>query len=266
MTAADAGQAQRFFFVHVMKTAGSALRSRLINHFGEAAVYPSEGLDGTDPDLYVSADLLRERLEARGDQIRVITGHFPIRTVDLIEGHVTTVTLLREPVARTLSYLRQQRDDPPVLRFLERRTQPSPYAGRPLDEIHDALRGLLQTDNHMTRMLSLTPQETLASLRTRVELDRGHLARAKEALAGIDAFGIQEHFEQFCDELSARFGWRLGEPETTNTSAPVEVPESLRARIAEDNAFDIALYQFAKQLLDERVRSRGGRETAGVGR
>jgi hypothetical protein len=259
-------QPQRYLFVHIMKTARSALRSRLINHFGEAGVYPSEGLDGTDPDLYVSADLLRERLKARGDQIRVITGHFPIRTVDLIEGRVTTVTLLREPIARTLSYLRQQRDDPPVLRFLERRTQPSPYAGRPLDEIHNALRGLLQTNNHMTRMLSLAPHEMLASLRTRVELDRAHLERAKEALAGIDAFGLQEHFEPFCDELSARFGWRLGEPETMNTSARVEIPESLRARIAEDNALDLELYEFAKQVLDDRGISRSDRQTAGVGR
>jgi hypothetical protein len=114
-------------------------------------------------------------------------------------------------------------------------------------------------------MLSLAPHEMLASLRTRVELDRAHLERAKVALAGIDAFGLQEHFERFCDELSARFGWRLGEPETMNTSAPVDVPEGLRARIAADNAFDIELYEFARQLLDDRGISRSGLKTAGVG-
>ena len=37
-----------FFFVHIMKTAGGSLRRRLINHFGEAAVYPTRRLDGTD--------------------------------------------------------------------------------------------------------------------------------------------------------------------------------------------------------------------------
>ena len=69
----------RYFFVHIMKTAGSAFRQRLMNHFGEAAVYPTQGVDGTDPvKLNLSVGHLRERLAARGDQIEVITGHFPL--------------------------------------------------------------------------------------------------------------------------------------------------------------------------------------------
>jgi len=93
---------------------------------------------------------------------------------------------------------------------------------------------------------------------TRVEFSRDHLERAKEALAGIDALGLQEHFEDFCDELTARFGWRLGEPVTgVNATAPVQVPERLRARIAEDNAFDVELYEFAKQLLASGVAGAG---------
>jgi hypothetical protein len=39
-----------------------------------------------------------------------------------------------------------------------------------------------------------------------------------------------------------------------NTSAPVEVPEGFRARIAEDNALDLELYDFAKGLLASRDR------------
>jgi hypothetical protein len=68
----------------------------------------------------------------------------------------------------------------------------------------------------------------------------------------MDAVGLQERFEDFCDELTARFGWRLGEPETVNTSAPVEVGEGFRARIAEDNASDVELYEFARRLLASR--------------
>jgi hypothetical protein len=101
----------------------------------------------------------------------------------------------------------------------------------------------------MTKMLSLTPEEMSASMFTRVELDRDHLERAKEALAGMDAVGLQERFEDFCDRLAARFGWDLGEPEILNTTARVDAPKSLRARIAEDNALDVELYEFAKGLL-----------------
>jgi hypothetical protein len=267
MTAQASDQPSRFFFVHIMKTAGSALRLRLINHFGKAAVYPTGGLDGTDPlELYLSTDRLLEQLRARGDQIRVITGHFPLRTAELIDGPVSTLTLLREPVERTLSYLRQQREDPSVLRFLAQRThEASQAAGRPLTEIYDDLRGLGGTDNTMTRMFSLTPREMIDSMLTPMELNRGHLERAREALARVDAVGLQERFEEFCERLTARFGWRLGEAEIANATDPFEVPEGLRAQIAEDNAFDVELYEFAERL----VASAGDRrsvDTAGAPR
>jgi hypothetical protein len=242
----DFDQPHRYFFVHIMRTAGTALRQGLRNHFGDASVYPTRGLDGTDPmKSYLSIDHLRERLAARGDQIRVITGHFPLRTVELIDGRLTTLTLLREPVERELSRLRR--------RSLRRKALVEGEAGigkKPLEEIYDDLpRGL--ADNNMTKMLSLTPAEMSASMFTPMELDRDHLERANEALAGIDAVGLQEDFEDFCDRLAARFGWRLGEPEVVDTTAPVEVPESLRARIAEDNALDVELYEFAKLLATD---------------
>jgi hypothetical protein len=37
-----------------------------------------------------------------------------------------------------------------------------------------------------------------------------------------------------------------------NASRKIEVRQSLRARIAENNALDIELYEFAKQLIAER--------------
>ncbi len=236
---ASAEDRHLYFFVHIMKTGGSAFRRRLINHFGEAAVYPARDIDGTDPvKLNLSIDYLRERLAARGDEIQVITGHFPLRTAELIDGRFTTLTLLRDPVERMLSYLRQQRES--------RRP-----AGCALDELYDALRG--RGDDNMTKMLALTPSELRASLFTRAELSSNQLERAKEALAGIDAVGLQESFDDFCDKVATRFGWNLGEPEVVHASAPAEASDGLRARIAEDNPFDMELYEFAKEMLAARA-------------
>jgi hypothetical protein len=257
----------RYFFVHIMKTAGNALRQRLINHFGEVAVYPAWNLDGSEVPVrpYLVVEHLLDRLEARGDQIRVVTGHFPLRTADLIPGRVTTLMLLREPVERTLSYLRQRQDDS-VNRFLAGESERAlRHGGWPLEKIYDDLRGLGQVDNHMTRMLSLAPQEMLESMLTPIALTRSHLEHAKEALTRIDAIGLQENFEEFCTTLSARFDWRLGEPETINTTTMIEVPNRLRARIAEDNALDIELYELAQELVASRT-GRHGREPVGVER
>src|SRR5919106_254253 len=233
---------RRYFFVHMQKTAGIALRRGLINHFGERAVYPTRGVDGKDPTkLVTSVDHLRERLGARGGEIEVITGHFPLCAVDLLEGRYTTLTLLREPVARTVSYLSHHRKEERADRH------------KSLEEIYDdpfRFKGFVQ--NHMTKMLSLTPAEMTDGMLTPMELDRGHLERAQEALAGIDAVGLQERFDDFFDLLAARFGWRLGAPQTLNRTDPVDVPQSFRDRIAEENALDVELYEFAEELVASR--------------
>jgi GT2 family glycosyltransferase len=233
---------RRFFFVHMQKTAGISLRRGLVNHFGERAVYPTKGADGTDPaKLVTSIDYLRKRLVARGDEIEVITGHFPLCTVDLLEGDYTTLTMLREPVARTISYLNHHRQNERADRH------------KSLEEIYeDPFRFDSFIHNHMMKMLSLTPAEMTDGMLTQVELDRSHLERAKEALAGIEAVGLQERFADFFHTLVAQFGWRLGEPQTLNATAPVDVPRSFSERIAEDNALDIELYEFAEELVASR--------------
>ena len=236
-------ESRRFFFVHMQKTAGTALRQGLINHFGERAVYPTRGVDdGTDPTQPVaSIDFLRERLAARGDEIEAITGHFPLCTLELIEGRYTSLTLLREPVERTLSYLRLHREWVRADRH------------KSLQEIYDdPIRFNTFVHNHMTKMLSLTPAEMTDGMLTQLKLDRNHLESAKEALASVDAVGLQERFDEFFDLLVARFGWRLGEPQILNTTNPVDVPQSFRDRIAEENALDVELYEFAKELVASR--------------
>ncbi len=233
----------RYFFVHMMKTAGVSLRRRLIENFGGRAVYPWPE-DGTDPVLlYVSVDLLRERMAVRAHEVEVVTGHFPLCTTELLGGGFTTLTVLREPVERTLSFLRHQREYEPADR------------GKTLEQIYDdPVRFHCSVHNHMTKMLALSTAEMTDGMLTPIEFTPDHLERAKDALVTIDAVGFQEDFEDFCRELVVRFGWDLGEPKSLNSSeANVDISDDFRARIAEDNALDIELYEFARELAAERV-------------
>ena len=161
----DFAQPHRFFFVHIRRTAGGALRRRLINHFGEFAVYPTRGVDGTDPvKLMLSVEHLRERLAARGDQIRVLTCHLPLCTVEQIEGSFTTMTLLRDPVERTLSSLRDDRE-----------TNPTSHSS--LEQIYDAGgRFTALRHNEMTKELSFTPAEN-AGMAKVLSLSPAEIAR-----------------------------------------------------------------------------------------
>jgi hypothetical protein len=228
----------RYFFVHLQKTGGIALFRRLRHHFGLAAVYPMPQYQGP-PESVLDVDLLVRRFARHRDDIRVVTGHFPLCTVDRLGVPFATFTVLREPVERALSLLRYQgREDP---RF-HQATLEQIYAD-PL-----CREGLIR--NHMVRMLSLRDEEMAEGALTRIRVDEDRLAAAQDALERrIDVVGLQEQFDAFCQSLSARFGWDLGRPQYANRTQPLEASDSLRERIAADNEFDIRLYEFARELV-----------------
>jgi hypothetical protein len=228
------------FFVHLQKTAGTSLNFRLRHCFPRDAIYPQRVDEGSVPAI-LSIDHLLNRWREHRDEIRVVTGHFPLCTTQLLGGGFTTFTVLREPVERTLSYLRHHRNLTPD------------DAHRSLEEIYDdpfRFHGLIH--NHMVKMLSLTTAEMDDGMLTRVEYTPARLARAKENLAGVDLVGVHERFDEFCDELATCFGWDLGSPQHANRTEPVDVPASFLDRIAEDNAMDRELYEFACELCELR--------------
>jgi hypothetical protein len=236
---------QRFFVAHMQKTAGTTLRDRLRATFTEEEIYPNAS-DGPDPRISViSVAHLRERWIARGEQIRLLTGHFPVRCVELLGTPFVTMTVLRHPVERTLSFLRHQAE----------RRQRGATETTPLVEIYeDRFRFEHMIQNHMVRTLSLSPTEMLAhdGVLTPVPYTADRLESAKQRLVGLDLFGLQDRFEEFCDELAARYGLHLGPNLRSNTTRPVEVPDGFAERIAEDNAHDMELYDYGCALYRRR--------------
>jgi hypothetical protein len=234
---ADPTEAERFFFVHVQKTAGTALLKRLKEQFGDRHVYPDR-TDGILPDAVLVWEQLAERFTARRDEIRVVTGHFPLCVSELLGAPFRTFTVLREPVERTLSYLRHHRVLLPEDKDV------------PLEQIYeDPFRYEGLVHNHMVKMFALTPDTMTAGALTPVRFERHHLELAIERLATVDVVGVQERFEEFCGELERRFGWDLGPPVFANRTAPFDVSDAFRTRIAEDNALDVELYEYARKEL-----------------
>ena len=227
---------ERAFFVHLMKTGGTALKRRLRGAVGDDAFYPPV------QDLKVDAmnvDRLTEQYAAGRDHLRVVSGHFPLCVVELLGDSFSTFTILRDPVERALSQLRRR-----ARRGLER------YQGGGLEEIYDDPQVQVVVCNHMVKMLSLTVEEmSNEPLIQRVTFDDDRLRRAKHNLEQMDVLGVQEQFEDFCAALEARYGWDLGPPLVANETDPVPVPDSLRKRLVEDNSLDIELYQHARDLL-----------------
>jgi hypothetical protein len=238
---------RRYFVVHLQKTAGTTLRDRFRSTFDDAAIYPNS-TDGRDKRLSViSLSHLLDRWQSRREEIRVIAGHFPLSTVELLDADFVTLSVLRPPVERTLSYLRHQKK----LNQADR--------DRSLEEIYDdpfRFNGLIR--NHMVRMFSIGSTEMAAGdgVLTDVGDSTERLERAKEGVAGLDAFGLQPSFEEFFADLAERFDLVVGQPLRSNATDEEDAPAELVDRIRRDNALDLELYDFAEALYHERKVTR----------
>src|SRR5688572_4972238 len=153
----------RYFFCHLQKTAGTSLLMRLRHHFEASRIYPHVH-DGVGAKRVISVPNLLERWQARGHEIEIVTGHFPLCTTALLGGGFTTLTILREPVERTLSFLRHYR------------RMWRPDRDKSLDELYDTpflFRGFIH--NHMVKMLALRSSEMTDGALTHVTFTRDHL-------------------------------------------------------------------------------------------
>ena len=237
----------RFFVVHLQKSAGTTLRDRFRATYPNEAIYPN-GTDGPVGHSVISLSNLLERWKVRRQGLRLIAGHFPLSTVSLLDAEFVTVTVLRPPVDRTLSYLRHQK----MLNAADRT--------KSLEEIYDdpfRFTGLIR--NHMTRMFSIGADEMAAGdgVLTDVVDSPARLERAKAAIESLDGFGLQPRFDEFWNDFARRYGLEVGEPVRSNQTDPDPgVTPALVERITHDNADDIDLYAYAERLYHERRTAR----------
>lgn len=239
-----------------MKTGGSTFRQHLLANFGEREVYPTPEVDGSDPVIaYSSVPDLLGLPAARYRELRAYSGHFPFfvadRLADRIDGDLVTMTLLRDPVSRTISYLKDCR------RTHER------HRNRSLEEIYDDVWTFTSYIwDHQVKVFALGPDDGATSIAAAVEVDADRLRAAKENLTRVDVVGLSHHHDAFVEEISHRYAWSGTEVDNKRVGPPAEVPESLVERIREDNPADLDFWEFACELHQERAKGSEPDETA----
>lgn len=239
---------ERFFFCHLQKTGGTSLQMALRKQVGPRHVYPLPK-DRKDVRSQIEVEFLQDVWARDHGRLRIVTGHFPLCVTEVLGVPFRTFTLLREPVARTLSFLRHRVRLRPELE------------GVPLGDVYGEPRVLHSLiENHQVKMLSLTVDEMTAGAMTMTAFHEGHLERAIAALDRMDVVGLQTDLAGFYRALDERFGWSLGAPIRANVTADRTDPgageaadEELIARIRRDNALDIALYEHAVELVAARA-------------
>jgi hypothetical protein len=265
----------RFFFIHVMKTGGTTLVFQMLENFEPDEFYPGEidRSSTTDAVPYASIPKMQALSPERRARIRLYTGHLPYVASELLGLDVVRLTMLRDPIDRTISMLKH------VKRLFEG------YSALSLEEIYDDEAVFRrQIDNYQTKVFALSAEEregVLAMSRANADASTGvdpipplpersggprpvviaehRFARAKSNLANVDVIGLSERYGDFIEELRARFGWwpdGVRQRGLANVSSEDwGVSPELRRRIADDLAVDMEFYEYAKELVEARRKS-----------
>jgi hypothetical protein len=235
--------------VHLPKTAGTTLAQLMRYHYRDGA-FMGAG------NVLSRPDEAEPRLQAIGRKpaVRAAAGHVSFGLAERVLPDATFVTILREPVARTLSqyyflteFGRGGGLVPPGLE--------EDVRGLGLGDAFD--RGYL-LDDLQTRMLcgAMSPYG---------DLPAAALERAKANLRDRFAYvGTTEKFDELLAVLNLALGWptTAHEPARENPHRPAEVPGELRALAVERNPRDLELHAFAGDLLAKRVDAAAEEEAA----
>jgi len=247
----------QLFLVHIPKTAGTTLGSLLLHHYGDryqrvdmSGVHVQATADGLEVSRHRADGTERiDRFELP-DGLEAASGHVPTGLLDLLPPAERYVTILRDPVERTLSQ---------YYHLLGRRAAwRHEWLPAPTPELRLSVaigeRSYIP-DNLQTRMLC-----GIASVEHPLPPDA--LDRAtRELRERFTHVGTAERFEELVALLNLDLGWStvVVERARVNAARPRghDVPAE-EVRLAEDaNALDRELYAEAGRLHDEAVARAG---------
>lgn len=225
-------------FVHVMKTGGTSLVKTARERLGPNRCWPPEHADGAG--LYSDPEALRCLDPREREKIRFFSGHLPYVAVHL-SGADISMTVLRDPVDRAISLLRQRQRIEPDL------------AEASLDEIFDDIwkRGMLIWE-YQVRQFAKGLDDDPLHVRGLVIDDRA-MARAQEHLSQVTVLGLHDRYDEFERTVAEVMGWPHEPFPRLRVSQPgPPASEELRARIAEENPADMEFYRWAVDHYAQR--------------
>lgn len=240
------------FFMHIPKTAGSSLREILEARFAPEGIIPTKReMDSHWNGNYPPISWLLELPSKRWASCRLLRGHFHYQLADRFPQAPVCLTMLREPVARSISALRH-------FARHSRRYRDAKIA----DMVHDESLVKRQIANLQVRMLAarypLNPKRCPKSVSFPMEVTEHELEVAKATLRRFAFVGIQEEFARSIELLFALFRWSGPVPQPRVNAAPVDAEDEIAptalAELSEHNRADIDLYEFALGLFERRYR------------
>ncbi|MBX7234834.1 MAG: sulfotransferase family 2 domain-containing protein [Caldilineales bacterium] len=231
-------------FIHIPKTAGRTLRTVIRGQYRRQQICITSQTAG-DP----FRDYLNLPAEQKA-QVRLVQGHFPYGLHEHVDGPAVYATMLRDPIARVISYYRFVRDHP------EHKNHATVMANGLAGFINETQSR--QLDNAQLRYLA-TAQDAPFGACTEAMLEQA-IRRMDERFVAV---GLVEAFDDSLLLMARALKWRLPVYRSINVSkhrlGDAELTDDLLDRLRDYNRLDQRLYDYARQRFEETVRAQSTR-------
>ncbi len=230
-------------FLHIPKTAGTALQVMIRQQFRQSGIYELDNKDARR-----SMDIFKGMADRDKKKFRAVVGHMWFGLHESMPKPCTYITLLREPIDRVVSHYY-------YVRRMSAHYLHQEVISRNLS-LKDYLEQKLSTElnNGQTRLLSGEMDENRYPFGT---CPRELLDRAKNNLKEhFSVVGIQERYTDTLRLLEKVFGWKISyfhKNVTSNRPALEDIPRRTIEVIRKYNQLDIELYVYAREIFEEQL-------------
>ncbi|WP_299606670.1 hypothetical protein [uncultured Tateyamaria sp.] len=227
-----------WLFIHVMKTAGTSFRA-YVEKIAPSQVFPSKSDRERTGGNYMGALQFLTSLSSgtiKPDSTPYMFGHFPAWMSDKVDPSWRVATVLREPVARTVSMLG--------------------HHNARLGAKYSDLRDLLLDDNfrknnlenYQTKVFGAEPDHITSANDQHICTEETYEA-ALERIGRFDMVGLTEEISQTVDRWHEVTDLPRGEFPHFNKAKPREIDTELRDAILPYVQLDLRFYDTVKSTI-----------------
>ena len=234
-----------WFFIHIMKSAGTSLRWTLEEQLG-TAVYPTRDELSSNPitGQYLHSNEFIQYANTGSTNVRdkrFIFGHYPFVVTESLIFNVKSAAFFREPIQRSISMINHRKT--------YGNTELKNFSAIEILQNEAFVRR--QIRNYQTKVFAINDLEINAN--DVFDVDDSAFSRASDNLAKLDFVGITEHMSCSMKLFGKRSGFDVPTSiRKFNVGKPnqIEVNGELISRLQQELHYDLQLYELAKSIFE----------------